>query len=153
MSQAQQVRRYTPEEYYRLEVQANHRSEYYDGEIFAMAGSNARHCRINGNILCHLGNRLDAMPCVPYGCNLKLRVKATGLRTYPDVSVYCGKPELDPDDPARQTYVNPTVLAEVLSPSSEEFDRSTKSVHYRRIESLKIVLLVSQDEARAEMLV
>src|SRR5438045_773640 len=117
MSQAQQTRRYTPDEYYRLEVQADHRSEYFAGEIFAMAGSSLRHNRICVNIVAQLVNRLNGSPCVPYSSDLKLRVKATGLRTYPDVSVYCGQPALDPDDPARQTYMNPTVLAEVLSPS------------------------------------
>jgi Uma2 family endonuclease len=150
MCHAQQVRRYTPDEYYRLEAQADHRSEFYDGEIFAMAGSSLRHNRICANIIRHLGNKLESTPCVPFSSDLKLRVKPTGLRTYPDVSVYCGKPELDPDDPARQTYTNPTVLVEVLSPTTEQYDRGTKSVHYRRIETLKIVLLVSQDEARVE---
>ena len=150
MSISQHVRRFTPDEYYRLEAEADYRSEFYDGEIFAMAGGSARHSRICANILRHLGNKLEGTPCVPFGSDLKFRVKATGLRTYPDVSVYCGKRELDPDDPARQTYMNPTVLAEVLSPSTEQYDRGTKSVHYRRIESLKIILLVSQDEARVE---
>ena len=150
MSHARQIRRYTPEEYYRLEVQADHRSEYYNGEIFAMAGGSLRRGRICANVLGHLWSKLQGAPCVPFGSDLKLRVKATGLRTYPDVSVYCGKPELDPDDPARQTYMNPTVLVEVLSPSTEQYDRGTKSMHYHRIETLKVVLLVSQDEARVE---
>jgi Uma2 family endonuclease len=150
MSQAQQIRRYTPDEYYRLEAAADHRSEYFNGEIFAMAGASFRHNRICGNILRHLGNKLESKPCVPYGIDLKLRVQATGLRTYPDVSVYCGKPELDLDDPTRQTYINPTVLAEVLSPSTEDYDRGKKPAHYRRIESLRTILLVSQEEARVE---
>ncbi len=150
MSHVQQVRRCTPDEYYRLEAEADHRSEFYDGEISAMAGGSARHGQICANIVGHLGNKLAGTSCVPFGSDLKLRVKATGLRTYPDVSVYCGKRELDPDDPARQTYVNPTVLVEVLSPSTEQYDRGTKSVHYRRIETLQIILLVSQDEARVE---
>lgn len=150
MCYAEKTRRYTPDEYYRLEAQAEHRSEYYDGEIFAMAGSSLRHNRICVNTLTHLANKLQGAPSVPFSSDLKLRVKATGLRTYPDVSVYCGKPGLDLDDPARQTYMNPTVLVEVLSPSTEQYDRGTKSVHYRRIESLKTILLVSQDQARAE---
>ena len=150
MSHPQQVRRYTPDEYYRLEAHADHRSEFYDGEIFAMAGGSARHSQICANILRHLGNKLDGTSCVPFGSDLKLRVKATGLRTYPDVSVYCGKRELDPDDPARQTYTNPSLLVEVLSPSTEQYDRGTKAVHYRRIETLKIILLVSQDDARVD---
>ena len=150
MSQPRQLRRYTPDEYFRLEAQADHRSEFYDGEVFAMAGGSVRHSRISGNIYYDLRNKLDGMPRVPFGSDLKLRVKATGLRTYPDVSAYCGKLEIDPDDPARQTYMNPTVLAEVLSPRTEQYDRGTKSAHYRRIESLKIILLVCQDEARVE---
>jgi Uma2 family endonuclease len=150
MSQAQQIRRYAPDEYYRLEVQADHRSEFFNGEIFAMAGGSLRHGRICANIVGDLWSKLGGTPCVPFGSDLKLRVKATGLRTYPDVSAYCGKPELDPDDPARQTYMNPTMLAEVLSPSTEQYDRGTKSVHYRRIESLKVILLVSQDEPRVD---
>jgi Uma2 family endonuclease len=153
MSTAQQIRRYTPDEYYRLEAHADHRSGYYDGEVFAMAGGGARHSQICANILGHLWSKLKGAPCVPFASNLKLRVNATGLRTYPDVSVYCGPRELDPDDPARQTYVNPAVLAEVLSPSTEQYDRGTKSVHYRRIETLKIILLASQDEAHVESLV
>jgi len=150
MSQVQQTRRYTPGEYYRLEVQAEHRSEYFNGEIFAMAGGSLRHNRLCVNIISGLKNRLGGTPCFPYGSDLKLKIKATGLRTYPDVSVYCGKPELDPDDPARQTYTNPTVLAEVLSPSTLQYDRGTKSNRYRRIESLQVILLVSHDEARVE---
>ena len=150
MSHARQLRRFTPEEYYRIESQADSRSEYYNGEIFAMAGASLRHNRISGNIFRYLGNKLEGTPCVPYGSDLKLRVKATGLRTYPDVSVYCGEMELDPDDPARQTYMNPTVLVEVLSPTTLEYDRGTKSSHYRRIESLKINLLVFQDETHVE---
>ncbi len=151
MSYARQTRRYTPDEYYRLEVQADHRSEFCDGEIFAVAGGSARHAQICANILAHLVNKLQGTPCVPFGSDLKLKVKATGLRTYPDVSIYRGQRELDPDDPTRQTYVNPSVLAEVLSPTTEQYDRGTKSVHYRRIETLKVTFLVSQDEARVEM--
>src|SRR5437762_3035052 len=103
MTTPEPVRRFTPEEYYRLEAQADHRSEYYNGEIFAMAGGSARHSMIGGNILRHFGNKLEGTPCVPFGSDLKLKVKATGLRTYPDGSVYCGQRELDPEDPAGQT--------------------------------------------------
>ena len=77
-------------------------------------------------LLVILGTSLKALLAAPSVLDLKLRIKPTGFRTYPDVSVYCGKPELDPDDPARQTYVNPTMLAEVLSPSTEQYDRADK---------------------------
>jgi len=151
MELPKQIRRFTPDEYYRLEAQADYRSEFFNGEIFAMAGGSARHSRIGGNIYYFLRTKLEGSPCVSFNSDLKLRVKPTGLRTYPDVSVYCGSRELDPEDPAHQTYTNPTILVEVLSPTTEQYDRGTKSTHYRRIETLKTILLVSQDEARVEM--
>ena len=83
MSYAQQTRRYTPDEYYRLEVQADHRSEFFDGKIFAMAGGSLRHNRICVNITRHLGNKLEGTPCSPFGLDLKLRIKPTGIAHLP----------------------------------------------------------------------
>ena len=122
MSHPQQVGRYTPDEYYRLEAHADHRSEFYDGEIFAMAGGTpvtAKSARISSATL---ETSSTARHASPFGSDLKLRVKASGLRTYPDVSVYCGKREPDPDDPARQMFMNPSLLVDVLSPSTEQYD-------------------------------
>jgi Uma2 family endonuclease len=150
MTTPEPIHRYTPEEYYRLEAQADHRSEFYNGEIFAMAGGSARHSMIGGNVLRHFGNKLEGTRCVPFGSDLKLKVKATGLRTYPDGSVYRGDRELDPEDPAGQTYTSPTALVEVLSPSTESYDRGVKAYHYRHIESLRVILLVSQEAPRVE---
>ena len=151
MGIAEPIHRYTAEEYYRLEEKAESRSEFFKGEIFAMAGGSARHAMIAGNILRRLGNQLEGTPCIPFGSDLRLKVKSTGLRTYPDVSVYCGKREIDPEDPAGQTYTNPSLLVEVLSPTTEEYDRGTKASHYRRIESLQAIFLVSQDMPRVEV--
>ena len=150
MGIAEPIRRYTSAEYYALEAEADERSEYFDGEIFVVSGGSARHSMIGGNIIRHLGNQLLGTPCNPFGPDLKLKVKATGLRTYPDVSVYCGKREVDPEDPAAQTYMNPTMVVEVLSPTTETYDRGKKALYYRRVESLQILLLVSQEMPRVE---
>ena len=150
MGTPEPLHRYTLAEYYELEAAADARSEFYDGEIFLMAGGSARHSMIGGNILRYLGNQLEGTPCHPFGPDLKMKVKATGLSTYPDVSVYCGKRELDPLDRAAQTYLNPTLIVEVLSPTTETYDRGKKALNYRRVESLQMILLVSQDTPGVE---
>ena len=81
---------------------------------------------------------------------MRLRVKATGLRTYPDVSVYCGPLELDPEDPTGQTLTNPSVIIEILSPSTESYDRGLKASNYRRIESLQAPVFINQEQPRVE---
>jgi Uma2 family endonuclease len=144
------VRHYTPEEYYRLEEAADYKSDYYDGEIFAMAGGSPAHSLIVINIGRELSSQLKGKPCATYDPNMRLKVVATGLRTYPDVSVYCGPLEYDPQDVSRQTLTNPTVLFEVLSPTTELYDRNVKGWHFRRIESLQALVLVAQDKPRAE---
>ena len=150
MSVAKPLKRYSPAEYYELEEHADYRSEYFDGEIFAMAGGTQPHSLICANLIREIGNQLKGKPCAIYDSNMRLKVKATGLRTYPDASVYCGVRELDPEDSTGQTLTNPTVLFEVLSPSTEAYDRGVKAPHYRRIESLQALVLVSQDAPRVE---
>ena len=137
-------KRYTPQEYYALEHDAAYKSEYYDGEIFAMAGGTGPHSRIITNILGELHSRLKGTPCAVYESNLRVMVRATGLRTYPDAGVFCGPIEYDQEDPENTTAHNPTVLIEVLSPTTELYDRGSKADHYRRIESLKTHVLVAQ---------
>jgi Uma2 family endonuclease len=143
--------RYTPQEYYALEREAAYRSEYFDGEIFAMAGGTDEHSAIIGNILIAVGSRIRGTPCVIRESNLRLKVQATGLRTYPDAAVYCGEAQFDADDPDRQTRLNPTAIFEVLSKTTEADDRGFKFHNYRLIESLKAYVLVSQWEARVEV--
>ena len=143
---------YSAAEYYELEREADYRSEYFQGEIFAMAGGSPRHSMISANLLRELGNGLKGKPCAPYESNMRLAVKATGLRSYPDASVYCGKLELDPEDPTQQTAINPTVLFEVLSPSTERWDRGRKAEHYRQIPSLKAYLLITQEKPHVELI-
>ncbi len=143
MSLPQRVPLLTPQEYLRIERAALYRSEYFAGEMFAMAGGSPKHSRLKTNVLSELNVRLKQRPCAAYDSDLRICVKATGLYTYPDASVICG--ELECDDEHQDTVLNPTVVVEVLSKSTEAYDRGKKFDHYRRLESLQEYLLVSQD--------
>jgi Uma2 family endonuclease len=142
----------TFDDYLRVEEDSVIRHEFLDGRIWAMAGGTPAHARMCANVITLLGIGLAARRCSVYTTDLRIRVRATGLATYPDVSVICGHVELDPDDPKRHTALNPNLLVEVLSPSTEEYDRSEKLEHYKQIqkeiESLQEVVLVSHDEPR-----
>jgi Uma2 family endonuclease len=144
MSIAQPIRRFTPQEYYQLERAADCKSDYYDGEIFNMSGGTSRHSLICVNLVGELHQKLKGKPCTTYGANLRLRVMSNGLRCYPDASVYCDRLQYDPEDDGIETATNPTVLIEVLSKSTEAYDRGFKSKSYRTIQSLKAYALVSQ---------
>jgi Uma2 family endonuclease len=151
MGLAQPIKRFTPREYYALEREAQYKSDYYDGEIFAMSGGSSRHSLIVMNIGGELRQQLKGKPCAPYDSNQRLKIKATGLRAYPDVSVYCGPLEYDHEDPQAETATNPTVLFEVLSPSTEAYDRGFKSENYRKIESLRAYVLLAQETPHIEV--
>jgi Uma2 family endonuclease len=116
-----------------------------------MAGGTARHSLISSNINREVGNRLKGTPCKTYESNLRLKAVATGLRTYPDVSVYCGSLERDPEDSDGETYTNPSALFEVLSPSTEGYDRGLKAASYRQIETLKAYVLVAPGQPHVEI--
>jgi Uma2 family endonuclease len=145
------AKRYTPEEYYRLERDASIKSDYYDGEMFDTVGGATRHSLIVMNIGGELRQRLKGNPCAPYDSNQRLKITATGLRVYPDVSVYCGPLEYDEEDANAETATNPIVLFEVLSPSTEVYDRGFKAENYRRIASLRAYVLVSQEKPHLEV--
>ncbi|MFN0079078.1 MAG: Uma2 family endonuclease [Prosthecobacter sp.] len=151
MGQALAIK-HTAEEYYRLERAAPRKSEFVHGEIIAMAGGTSRHSLIKTNLLGELRNRLKGRPCTPYDSDQRLRVKDTGLRTYPDAAVYCGPMEYDPEDNQAETATNPTAIFEVLSDSTEAYDRGAKAAHYRRIASLQAYVLVSQNMPFVEIL-
>jgi Uma2 family endonuclease len=116
--------------------------------MFAMAGGTPRHSLIATNVAREFGTRLKGRPCVPYNADLRIKVQATGLFTYPDLSVICGALQLA--EGTDDTVTNPTVLVEVLSDSTEAYDRGKKFEHYRQIQTLREYLLVSQREARIE---
>lgn len=141
----------TPAEYLTIERAAPTKSEFYDGEMFAMAGGTAVHSLIGTNVTGEFGNKLRGKKCVPYNADLRIQVQATGLFTYPDWSVICGP--LQFADGTDDTVTNPTLLVEVLSPSTEAYDRGQKSLQYRQIPSLQAYLLVSQHEPLLELFV
>ncbi|CAN5691016.1 Uma2 family endonuclease [soil metagenome] len=136
----------TPEEYLAIERAAETKSEYFAGEMFALAGASRRHNRIVANLIIELGNQLEAGPCEVYPSDMRVKVAESGLYTYPNVLVVRGEPELEDDD----ILLNPRLILEVLSPSKEAYDRGRKFEHYRRIPSLAEYLLVAQDSHRIE---
>ena len=138
----------TPEEYLEIERKAEYKSEYYQGEMFAMAGASLRHARIISNLMRELGLQLMDRPCLVASNDLRLRVAPTGLYTYPDVMVICG--ELQTADDQQDTVLNPTVIIEVLSDSTRDYDRGRKFQHYRTLPSLQEYLTVAQDAAHIE---
>jgi len=138
----------TPEEYLEIERRAETRSEYLDGEMFAMAGASIEHNAIVANLLIELGQQLKRRSCQVFPSDLRIHIPATGLYTYSDAVVVCGEPRLE--DEHLDTLLNPTLLIEVLSPTSEAYDRGKKFEHYRSIESFVEYLLVAQDAPRIE---
>lgn len=129
------------QDYLEIERQTDTRHEFLDGEVFAMAGGTLRHSATKANLLgqFYVGLRGRA-PCRTYDSDTKIRVPATGLATYPDLAIICGQPEVDAEDPNAAT--NPTLLAEVLSPSTEAWDRGGKFDHYQQLPSLQHYLLL-----------
>jgi len=140
--------RYTPEEYLALERKADYRSEYFAGEIFAMSGASERHNLIVGNVFAALHAQLRNRSCKVYASDLRVKVNPTGLYTYPDVVALCDEPQFDDDQ--KDTLLNPTVLIEVLSPSSEAYDRGGKFEHYRKLSSVTEYVLISQEKPHVE---
>src|SRR5258706_13646566 len=136
------------EEYLRLERQSEYKSEYVNGEIFAMTGASRKHNLVAGNIFREISQQLKSRQCEAYVGDMRVKVTATGLHTYPDVIVVCGEPEFE--DKYVDTLLNPTLLVEVLSQSTERYDRIAKSSYYRTLDSLAEHLLVAQDEVRLE---
>lgn len=132
--------RYSLTEYLLVEQLSPIKHEFLDGEIFAMAGGTPEHAMICANVIATLHRQLLDGPCRVYSSDLRVRVQATGLLTYPDASVVCGPRESDPLDP--NSIVNPTLLVEVLSPSTADYDRNGKLEHYRTIPSLRELVLV-----------
>jgi Uma2 family endonuclease len=141
--------RFSYAEYLEREQATGLKHEWLDGQIFAMAGGSPEHARLIGEVVFALRSLTGTGPCRVFSSELKLRVRATGLATYPDVAVVCGPLELDAED--RHAVTNPTLIVEVLSPSTEAYDRGEKWSHYRRMPSLQAYILVDQIKPRLEM--
>lgn len=138
----------TPEVYRAAERQAANRSEYFNGQVYAMAGASREHVAIVANLTYLFVGQFKGRPCSTLGGDMRLKVSETGLYTYPDLMALCGEPFFDDDQ--QDTLLNPTVIVEVLSDSTERYDRGDKFAHYRRLGSLHGYLLVSQRRPRVE---
>ena len=138
----------TSEEYLSIERRAEYKSEFFKGEMFAMVGASRKHNLINTNVTRELSRQLKDSSCEAYAGDMRVKVDATGLYTYPDVVVVCEEPQFE--DKELDTLLNPTVLIEVLSQSTEAYDRGRKSAHYRNLYSLSDYLLISQEKPHIE---
>jgi Uma2 family endonuclease len=138
----------TPEEYLAIEREATFKSEYFAWENFAMSGASERHSLIVGNVLGQIHAQLKDRPAKVYSSAMRVRVSSTGLYTYPDVVAICEEGCFD--DKQLDTLLNPTVLVEVLSPSTEGYDRGKKFEHYRKLASLQEYLFIAQDRHYVE---
>lgn len=136
------------DEYLARERISQTKSEYYAEQIFAMSGGTPRHNTIGVNLVATSRNRLRGTPCRPFNSDQRIRIQACGLATYPDVSFVCGELELDSQDV--DAIVNPRVIFEVLSKSTESYDRGKKFDFYRQLNSLREYVLISQEEAQVE---
>lgn len=144
----QSVPHITSQEYLALERQAEVKSEYYAGEMFLMSGASRAHNLIVANLIREIGNQLKGRTCRVYPSDMRVKVDSTGLYTYPDVIVVCGEEQFD--DEHEDTLLNPTVVIDVLSDSTEAYDRGKKFEHYRRLESLAEYVLVAQTNRHLE---
>ena len=142
---------FTPEEYLALERKADCKSEYFAGEMFAMAGASRRHNLITANIIRALGNQLLERPCNVYPSDMRVKISKIGKYTYPDVIVACSEERFE--DEHNDTLLNPVVIIEVLPESTEAYDRGKNFEHYQYLESLAEYLLIAQDSYRVEQYV
>jgi len=139
---------YSAQEYLTLERSASYKNEFRDGQIYAMTGSNRNHNLVTGNIGGELSLQLKKRPCEAYMSNMRVKVAEAGSYHYPDIVVVCDTPQFE--DAHVDTLLNPTLLIEVLSPSTEAYDRGGKFAHYRKIVTLREYLLVAQDQLSIE---
>jgi Uma2 family endonuclease len=145
---AQRRRAYTSDEYLARERTSNQKSEYYAGEIYGLAGGTEQHNLISGNVYASFHAQLRRRQCTVYPSDMRVYIQQTGLYTYPDVSVTCGPAQFQ--DPHRDTLLNPTVIVEVLSPSTENYDRGKKFQNYRTLDSLQEYIVIAQDSHHIE---
>lgn len=155
------LRRLTEDDYLEIERLATYKSEFYDGVMYPMQpppgaadmpGATLAHCLIKDNITYLLNSRIRGGPCLALSSDMRVKVNATGLTTYPDVVVLCDAPEFtDPDKP--DTLLNPAVIVEVLSDATDEYDRGFKFENYQQIDTLREYVLVAQAEVKVERFV
>ncbi len=140
--------RITAEEYLARERRAETKSEYFEGEIFAMSGASPAHVLVVTNVVRELSGQLRKRDCTVYSTDLRVKVSASGLYTYPDVVVVCGEPHFE--DQHADTLLNPKVIVEVLSKTTQDYDRGAKFEQYRTIESFAEYVLIAQEKVHVE---
>ena len=139
----------TPEEYLEFERKADYKNEYLDGKIYAMSGVSRQHDWIESQLSFLIYQHLEGKDCHSYSSGMRVRIETRSVCTYPDLSVVCGQAQFT--DPHVDTLTNPILLIEVLSPSTENYDRGLKAEIYREIPSLQELLLISQDRFKVEL--
>jgi Uma2 family endonuclease len=139
----------TPEEYLRRERAADTKSEYFGGRIYAMSGVGRQHLRIAFNLGGVLYRQIARGPCETFAADMRTKVRANGLYTYPDLVVACGGPEFE--DEELDTLLNPTLIVEILSPSTAAYDRGRKFALYRALDTLRTYVLIAQDQPHVEV--
>lgn len=138
----------TPQDYLAWERRQETRHEFLDGEIFVMTGASREHNLLCGNTFAALHAQLRGTPCEVYNNDMRVKVNETGIYTYPDIVAACTAPQFE--DAEVDTLLNPVLIIEVLSDSTEQYDRGTEFRHYRNLPSLRDYLLVAQTECRVE---
>lgn len=140
----------TPAEYLAFErLQSDAKHEYHEGEILAMTGASREHHRVVSNVMGMLYNQLRGRPCDHYSGDMRVKIPATGRYLYPDMTALCDEPQFE--DGELDTLLNPSVIIEVLSDTTEAYDRGAKFDHYRSIDSLQVYVLISQDKPQIEI--
>ena len=142
---------YTPEEYLEFERKSDIRHEYIDGEIYERAGAAKHHNIISANIVRLLGNQFLERDCNVYGSDMRVKIITTGRYTYPDVVALCGEEIFEEE--TEDTLLNPMLIVEILSKSTEAYDRGAKFEHYQTVESLQEYILITQEPFRVEQFV
>lgn len=142
--------RYTFAEYLEIERRSSEvKHEYVSGEVFAMAGGSVEHSALATAVVGLLFAHLRGHPCRPHGSDLQISIRAADVATYPDAAVICDPIERDPE--SRSHVTNPLIIVEVLSPSTERYDREQKRLYYQQLDSLREYVLVAQDRRRVEL--
>jgi Uma2 family endonuclease len=136
-------------EYLTLEEASSEKHEYRAGEMYAMSAGSSNHARIQVALIRHLDTKLDGKNCEVFSSDTRVKIAESRLYAYPDVSVVCGKPEFT--DPKSGTLLNPTVIVEILSPSTEAYDRGIKFLSYRACRTLRQYMLVSSTNILVEI--
>ena len=150
MSALSKIAYYTPQEYLRMEREATYKSEYFQGEIFAMAGASFNHNIVNENCSVLIGSFLRKKPCQSFSRDMKLHIPANTLYTYPDLMVVCGEKKFV--DGEKDIIMNPVIIIEILSKTTEAYDRGDKFALYRSIPSLREYVMISSTSIRAEVM-